>query len=260
MESLTESIFDQGYRDELKGGGEMGDTNNDFKNINNAFNTTNFQTTDYYFNFTYLDNMDFSMLCYPISLSRKKNIFNIFKVHRRKCGHIRTPRIQRNKIKNLVEQDLKIMLQKEKKKRRFVKLELSYKNISKKINKRLYDEDVIIKKIMSNFLKFVRLLLISITKGNKNKNFNFNNKQFFNVLHSKEFLNENILKSLINNHNKFGSNDISSNKILKYKLIKIFGYFIESNFFHNYLIEKLQKNYDESYLSSFIGYIKKIIS
>jgi hypothetical protein len=218
-ERLTESFFE--YPDETK------NENNDFKSINNAFlyisASTNYQSD--LFNFTDLDNLDFS----AFHVNFKKKIFEITKIHRKKCLHKKDSRIERNKIKKLVEADAKLVFQKNLKKR-FKILETIYNTNEFKIKKRLYDEDVIVKKIMSNFLKFLRLL-----KKEKIEISNLSNRGFFNIISCKEFLLENV------------------------SVLNFFEYFTESNYFHNYFFEKLQKNFEKNYICAFIGYIKRIL-
>jgi hypothetical protein len=251
-ERLTESFFDlildvPGYNTETDV------INNDFKSINNAFlyfgSTTNYQSD--LFNFTDLENLDFSMLC-PVKNVKKRQIFSIIKIHRKKCSHKKVSRIERNKIKKLVEEDLANLINKNNFQKRFKFLEKSFEKVKEcKNKKRLYDEDVIVKKIMSNFNKFLRLLLFPFIN---NTNSEIITKKFFNVLSCKEFLSQIEVKQLIK------ANEVKniSKTLLSLNLSFIFEFFIESNYFHNYLLEKLKKNFEDGYVNSFIAYTLKI--
>jgi hypothetical protein len=247
-ERLTESFFDLGEchnnpQDEAENLG------NDFKSINNAFlyigGSTNYQSD--LFNYD-LDNLDFSTL-YPV-VAVKRQLFCICKIHKRGCGHKK--RIGRGRIKGLVEKDITSLL-KGYKNKRFRNLERFYKldKGPRRDRKRLYDEDVIVKKIMSNFFKFIRLVVKSLYKSTVSE---LTHKYFFNVPSCQEYLNKTALNTFIKTTNNTGGGQ----DILTWSLDKVFDSFVESYYYHSYLVEKLKTTFDENYICAFINYTKQI--
>ena len=136
-------------------------------------------------------------------------------------------------------------------------------------NFRLFDKDVVIKKVMSNFMKFIKLVLENflIEKGLKNK-FELRQKIFeeifANVEKCKEFLNKKIILDFL-----IKKNDIKT-KIWKNKKSEITNFFdlkiidiykinfLDSNFMQNYVFPKIKKDHDQSYYLHFVQFLHKI--
>lgn len=234
--------------------------------------------------------------------SRKKNkvnytkYFYVRKVHKKNCIHqYKDIKVKRNKIKNFVNKDLDSILkslkensylifkknsssylkklEKEIKKRESLQLKPSLSTIRKNQNNRnfrLFDKDVIIKKIASNFLKFLKLIYDGIksvkTSSNDNEKvmdslkFNFSEyKKICSIEQFKEFLKLNF-DNLINNSNKNEFKCILLNELQGISLHQIFScFFIVSQYFQDYLINKIKSRYDSDYLLIFLEFIKKLL-
>jgi len=141
-------------------------------------------------------------------------------------------------------------------------------------NFRLFDKDVVIKKIMSNFMKFLKLI-IEIYLQENHGNFHYEIKKklfeeiFSNVQKCKEFLyNKKISNFIItkktNSTKKFhfSSNVLGHNIneiFLKLNLIELYKtHFLNSDFLVNYIFPKIKKDHDKSYYKHFTQYLKKL--
>jgi hypothetical protein len=229
--------------------------------------------------------------------TQPEKFFFIFKKHTIGCKH-KNRKIQRNKIKNLIEKDFLLIFDKKVfNKYRFSEflqinentlnnLDITnYSNISNfsfdSINKnehykikkttnrnfRLFDKDVMIKKIMSNFLKFLKIVLeIFISKVLNIRNIkikDFDPVIFYTFDQCKEFLE----KKNFSDYFDIASYKISKCQINKYRFLLrsnmflIFSeFFLNSTYFFEYLIDKIKSKYDNFYFSCFMNYAKKIIS
>lgn len=235
--------------------------------------------------------------------SRKKNkvnytkYFYVRKVHKKNCIHQYNKnniKVKRNKIKNFVNKDLDSILnsvkennflifkknsgsylkklEKEIKKNESLQLKPSLSSIRKNQNNRnfrLFDTDVIIKKIASNFLKFLKLIYdgIKSIKSSSNENekikdslkFNFSEyKKICSIEQFKEFLKLNFDNLISNSNNQFKC--ILLNELQGISLHQIFScFFIVSQYFQDYLINKIKSRYDSDYLLIFLEFIKKLL-
>jgi len=231
------------------------------------------------------------------SKTKSEKFFFIYKHHTNGCRH-KNRKIQRNKIKNFIEKDFMLIFDKKVfNKHRFseyLKVNentlnnldfTNYSNISNfsfgSINKnenckikkttnrnfRLFDKDVLIKKIMSNFLKFVKIVLeIFISKVLNIRNIkikDFDPCSFYSFEQCKEFLE----KTKFSDYFDVKSYKISKCLINKYRFLlrsnmfQIFSeFFLNSTYLFEYLIEKIKSKYDNFYFLCFLNYAKKIIS
>jgi hypothetical protein len=221
--------------------------------------------------------------------TKDNKIFYVYKTHHKKCRH-RKRKIKRNKIKSQVLGDFRNILRKRtnlqtyenKFKEIFNKL-LSTKNSDNKIisdqnliNKkkitnrkfRLFDKDVIIKKIMSNFLKFIKLIFdYAISKFELPNNFYKleKNKNFYSIKQCKDYLNSTSMFKLVTKENKQNKKiqELEElNTLLNLKFYTIFEQnFVNSNYFFNYLSERIKMHHkNDEYYENVIKYIGKIIS
>jgi hypothetical protein len=129
---------------------------------------------------------------------------------------------------------------------------------------------------MSNYLKFLRLILQNYAENffqlhddNKKKSIKINLSpsvlKICSLDISKKFLNK-TLKDLIefNNIKIQGNNKIRKNiqnftKFSCLKLKYIFSnFFLHSNYFTKYLIERIETSYDKEYVNYFMYYINKL--
>jgi hypothetical protein len=219
--------------------------------------------------------------------------FYVRKVHKKKCVHHSRKnniKVKRNKIKNFVNQDLEVILKsvKENTFQIYKRKSINYINkLEKEIKKcelqiqpstirknqknrkfRLFDKDVIIKKIVSNFIKFLKLMYDGkkfdsssneIKKINDSFKFNFSEyKKICSIEQIKEFLKFNFDNIVINN-NKANSSMLL-NDLQNISLQQIFScFFLTSKYFQEYLINKIKSSYDSDYLLIFLEFIKKIL-
>lgn len=213
----------------------------------------------------------------------KQKMFYVYKKHRIQCKH-KIRKINRNKIRNFVEKDYINFFDDGcesysiKCKNNFlheIKKNLYDKNCSRLIeikkstnrNFRLFDKDVIIKKIMSNFFKFLKILFeLFMSKMLDIKNLKikeFDYADFYTVEQCKEYLNKHNIFDFFQLNKKITLNfDRKKFKsLLDSNLFQIFGeIFINSFYFFDYLVVKIKSKYDEDYLKCFMNIIEKIIS
>jgi hypothetical protein len=215
--------------------------------------------------------------------SHKTLLFYIYKAHNNGCLHKKILKIKRDKIKSIINEDIKdllsirnlnchlnkykILSQKyfNKENSLVIKEDLILNSKNRKF--RLFDKDVVIKKIMSNFVKFLRLFLKMIFKKQYKRDLNIEiglkNKSFINTNQTQTFLKLNLRELIKDNKiDKKMENETDPNlKMLTQITLKEFftKYFINSNYFHSYLINKTLKSYDEKYMVSFLKHINEII-
>lgn len=210
------------------------------------------------------------------NLENKKNLNNLNQKQNQK-QNIKTNKI--SKIKNKPELNLNDEIN-----------PLCLSEISKDDNKlflkkkttnrnfRLFDKDVVIKKIMSNFLKFLKLILESFTIDNKSssiyeikrKTFQEN---FSNELKCKTLLNNKKMKDFLLIKNKKSCNkkrslnrknninkDCDCAAFLEAKLIDVYkNVFLSSSFLLKYTFPKIKKDHDQSYYLHFNKFLLKIL-
>lgn len=142
-------------------------------------------------------------------------------------------------------------------------------------NFRLFDKDVVIKKLMSNFLKFLKLILEKFINDNKlesiyeikKKNFeeNFSNEQKCKTFLISKKIKDFLLKKKCSNSQK---NNIYNNKMISFdydalletKLIDIYqNAFLSSSFLVKYIFPKIKKDHDHSYFMHFNKFLLKIL-
>jgi hypothetical protein len=221
---------------------------------------------------------------YEKKVLQKEKYFYIYKKHKVDCKH-KVKKIDRNKIKNLIQKDFFNFFgvgQNNFCKKRFlnhfensgeINLIDEYSEVkmikikkSKNRNFRLFDKDVIIKKIMSNFCKFLKIIFeFFLSKLLCVKNFKikeFDSEKFYAIEHCIEFLKKNNFSDIVQIKDKIPKSDrIKYNFIFSSNLHIIFSeLFINSDFFFNYIIEKIKSKYDNEYFISFMNYTKKIIN
>lgn len=142
-------------------------------------------------------------------------------------------------------------------------------------NFRLFDKDVVIKKIMSNFLKFVKIIIEYFLIENKLELIyeirkNVFEEIFCNLEKCKEFLfGKKIIDFLICKKRNFVNKKINiKNDKMKYKtlsfidtrIIDVYKFmFLNSGFLINYIYPKIKKDHDQSYYIHFMQFINKII-
>lgn len=241
-------------------------------------------------------NVDESILyrwkeCPESGYDENVKVFYIRKVHRNNCEHQKDNyffKAKRNRIKSLVQQDfalLKIFLLRDKS-----FLSKSYKiegmlnietkdliltNSDQTLSKsnpfncknrkfRLFDKDVIIKKIMSNFIKFIKLLVDNLLNNDQKEEskivFNrISKSKFCTIEQCKIFLKQSIQDLTQSDNNKFANVSILK-RATNLKLQTLFStLFINSKYFNEYLINRIKSAYDKGYLTCFISYINKIV-
>jgi len=138
-------------------------------------------------------------------------------------------------------------------------------------NFRLFDKDVVIKKIMSNFLKFVKLIIESFLIDNKfnslyelkKKSFeeNFANEQkcksFLFNKKIKDFL---LIKKFNNKKSLTHKNECNYKAFDQTYLIDVYqNVFLCSSFLIKYIFPKIKKDHDLSYYSHFNKFLLKIL-
>lgn len=142
-------------------------------------------------------------------------------------------------------------------------------------NFRLFDKDVVIKKIMTNFLKFLKLILENLLVATnlssfyelKKKNFEEN---FANELKCQMYLKNKRIRDFvtIKRFNSFKKSQNNNNKKLENeyellfnsKIIEIYqDVFLNSNFLQKYTFPKIKKDHDLSYYIHFKKFLIKII-
>jgi len=140
-------------------------------------------------------------------------------------------------------------------------------------NFRLFDKDVVIKKIMSNFLKFLKLILEIFSLDNKlssiyelkKRNFEEN---FANELKCKTFLNSKKIRDfLLLKKSQKKKRSLKNNIIggeheafLDAKLIDVYqNVFLNSSFLTKYIFPKIKQDLDQSYYVHFNKFLLKIL-
>jgi hypothetical protein len=222
-----------------------------------------------------------------------EKLFYVYKKHRIECRH-KLRKIQRNKIRNFIEKDFLLLFEKkEYRKNRFYEFfdgnenflnnsnfadisnfaadsdhNLEHFKIKKITNRsfRLFDKDVIIKKIMSNFLKFVKIIFeIFLSKVFDIKNLkikDFEPGVFYTFEQCKEYLVKNKFSDFVEVSDKISKcNRKKYRFLLGSNLLVIFSeFFVNSTYFFDYLIDKIKSKYDDLYFVCFMNYTKKILS
>jgi len=224
---------------------------------------------------------------YEDKLSKIKNtkLFIIYKQPKQRCIHRHKSSLHKNQLKNLVKKDfMKCIKGPEKNVLGFgnfkfenllkKKINFPYSELRKKIKKgkiRIFDDDLIVKKIINNFCKFVKLIMNFIQEDTmyNNDNVEFKivekNKNFCSKKDASLFLQnvklENCFKTTFKDftYTDFRSKNVEI--LLNMTFFKIFkNVFVNSKFFHNYLITSLGNKFGDDYLSYFLYFIKDMIS
>ncbi len=149
---------------------------------------------------------------------------------------------------------------KEKKYKEKEKDELFINKITSNRNFRLFHKDVVIKKIMRNFMKFLKSIITHFFKDiNKSVTFDFNILQyegnFTNFNKSRLFLNNNYLRDLIS----FSQRKLLDKKIQELKLIDFYkDFFLNSKYLLDFIYPKIIKDHEILYHSHFVEYLNKI--
>jgi hypothetical protein len=239
-----------------------------FKDNTNAQFTNYFQSTNInteFFPVSEFEGVDeFSMTSINVFKKSKKltknqtdQIFYILKIHRKKCRH-KVKKLERNRVKNCLEEDFENFIQDTSKTTNLNNLKYEKNNLnnikSKNRSFRLFDKDVIIKKIMTNFLKFLRKMLELRYKSEVKE---IQKLKFYSLEQCKKFLRLNTVSQVYTIINCKTEHEYLYSK----QLIKVFEEnFINSKYFVEYLIEKIKLKFDEEYTCCFLQYIKRIIA
>jgi hypothetical protein len=215
--------------------------------------------------------------------SVNEKIFIIYKQPKQRCKHRHKAKIHKNLLKNIVKQDFEAYT----KERCFnyfgdSKLEnllkksnnFPYSKLRKKIKKgkiRIFDDDVMVKKIIKCFCKFVKMILILIKEKTlyKNDSMEFKitekDKSFCSKKEAYFFLLKVKLETCFISPIKEIKYNVLIDKniegLLNMSLFKIFkNVFVNSSFFHDYYTCNLKYKFGEDYLSYFLFFIKDMIT